>query len=343
MKELIIAENEAGQRFDKFLKKYLDRATAGFIYKMLRKKNITLNGRKAEGREILQGGDHVRVFFSDETMAKFHSTASQKLDNMAGKTANLHLAYLDEDILAVNKPAGMLTQRGNGPELSLSEYLPEYLLRQGKVTPQSLRAFRPSPVNRLDRNTSGLVLCGRTLKGQQFLSEKIRRRDVGKEYLCLARGQMTAPVTAKLFYRKDEKENRVILSGHDEKGMGTMETKFYPVAVNEEATLTRAVLVTGKTHQIRATLAYLGHPILGDPKYGDAGANRVFLGKTGVKRQMLHAFRISFPKTEGTFSRLSGKTIEAALPDDFQRALKSYGLPEASTEHFSSDRRYCDE
>lgn len=326
MKEIIIRENEAGQRFDKFLKKYLDRATTGFIYKMLRKKNITLNGKKAEGREMLKGGDTVRIFFSDETIDKFHSRADQKFRAKEKRPVKLDLVFRDRDILAVNKPAGMLTQKGNGRERSLSEYLPEYLLEQKEVTEEEMRAFHPSPVNRLDRNTSGLVLCGRTLKGQQFLSEKIRERDVRKEYLCLVSGRMDEKKRVRIFYRKKADENRVVLSEAYEKGVGTMETEFIPVDANDEASLVRAILITGKTHQIRATLAYLKHPILGDPKYGDATSNRGFFQKTGIRRQMLHAFKVTFPKVEGPFSRLSGKALEAALPRDFQRALECFHL-----------------
>lgn len=320
MKEITIRENEAGQRFDKFLKKYLDRAATGFIYKMLRKKNITLNGKKAEGREMLKKGDTVRIFFSDETMEKFHSRADQKFTIKKKNAVKLDLVYMDQDILAVNKPAGMLTQRGNGPERSLSEYLPEYLLEQKKMTEEEMRAFHPSPVNRLDRNTSGLVLCGRTLRGQQFLSEMIRRRDVRKEYLCVAAGRMEEKQTVRYFYRKKENENRVILSETYEEGMGTMETELVPAAAGDGATLVRATLITGKTHQIRATLAFMGHPILGDPKYGDAAQNRIFFRETGLQRQMLHAFRVTFPEIEGPFSGLSQRMLEAGPPRDFRKA-----------------------
>lgn len=326
MKEITIQENEAGQRFDKFLKKYLDRAGAGFIYKMLRKKNITLNGKKADGREMLKKGDAVRIFFADETLERFHSRADQKFIVKKKRPVKLDIVYEDLDVLAVDKPAGMLTQRGNGPERSLSEYLPEYLLERGDMTEEEMRAFHPAPVNRLDRNTSGLVLCGRTLKGQQFLSEMIRRRDVRKEYLCLVSGRMEKKQTARYFYRKKENENRVVLSETYEEGMGTMETELVPVVAGDEATLVRATLITGKSHQIRATLAFLGHPILGDPKYGDRTQNRIFFQKTGIRRQMLHAFRVIFPDIGGPFSRLSAKMLEAAVPRDFRKALERFHL-----------------
>ena len=164
MRELTIAANEADQRFDKFLRKYLPGANAGFIYKMLRKKNIVLNDRKASGNERLAAGDKVRLFFSDATLEKLcrESVPEEKAADTEAlrRGADLirkNLIYEDEDLLMFSKPAGMLSQKANTGENSAAEYLLQYLTEEGALTAEDLRAFRPSPANRLDRNTSGVL------------------------------------------------------------------------------------------------------------------------------------------------------------------------------------------
>lgn len=340
MKELTIEDNEAGQRLDKFLKKYLNEAPASFLYKMLRKKNITLNGKKASGREQLLKGDRVVLFLSDETIAKFREKPVF-LKKAGMPKQKLCFIYEDADILAVNKPAGMLCQMDKSQKESLAELLPAQLLAEGKMTEEDIRAFRPAPVNRLDRNTSGIVLCGKSLRGLQFLSEMIHDRTVRKEYLTIVSGhfgQIGVYSEETVFFEKDPKENRVRLFKENRKGRGVMRTGFRPLAYGRNSTLVEVHLITGKTHQIRAHLAFLGYPVLGDPKYGDPKENARFQKMTGIHRQMLHAFRITFPKTEGYFSYLSGTCLTAEIPADMKRAEKVLDLSERNRFHEKKER-----
>ncbi len=147
MKAIRITENEAGQRLDKLLEKYLNLAGKGFIYKMIRKKNITLNGRKCTGAERLAAGDEVKLFLSDETIEKFSHTQVQKV-----KKTRLNIIYEDEHVLLINKPAGMLSQKAKEGDESLVEYVTDYLLEKGDLKQEDLKTFRPSVCNRLDRN-----------------------------------------------------------------------------------------------------------------------------------------------------------------------------------------------
>ncbi|MGN0255567.1 MAG: RluA family pseudouridine synthase [Chordicoccus sp.] len=333
MRELTIRDNEADQRFDKFLRKYLPGATASFIYKMLRKKNIVLNDKKASGNERLAVGDRVRLFFSDATLEKL-CKESRPEDKDTDKDA-LHrgadvirknLIYEDEDLLVFCKPAGMLSQRTNTAENSAAEYLLQYLMEEGALDAEDLRAFRPSPANRLDRNTSGVLLCGKSLAGLQFLSERIRKRDIRKEYLAIVRGRFAGPYRGEVFFTKDEVRNRVELYPEMAEGRGRMETAVRPVGFGKGASLVEVELITGKPHQIRAHLAYLRYPVAGDSKYGDRNFNGRLDAGTGIRRQMLHACRVTFPKMKGRFEYLGGRSFEAPVPDDMRRALQFYQI-----------------
>ena len=186
MQEITIGTNEAGQRLDKFLAKYMKLAPKSFFYKMMRKKNITLNGKKCEGGEMLAEGDTVKLFLADETIEKFSEIKVQKIQKE--KKVQLSILYEDEDILLINKPAGMLSQKARDTDLSLVEYLTDYLMEKGSVTEGSLRSFKPSVCNRLDRNTSGIVAAGKSLAGSQMLSEVFRDRTVHKYYKCIVYG-----------------------------------------------------------------------------------------------------------------------------------------------------------
>ena len=208
MKTFIIKENEAGQRFDKYLKKLLKEAPSSFVYKMLRKKNIVLNGKKADGSEKLNARDEVKLFLADETYDKFAGAEVKE----SFPTTALDIVYEDEDILIINKPAGMLSQKAQPSDISANEYIIGYLLQSRALKETDLRTFRPSVCNRLDRNTSGLLTAGKTLKGLQDLSETLKKRTVKKYYLCLVAGCITAPQHLKGYLVKDERQNRVFIS-----------------------------------------------------------------------------------------------------------------------------------
>lgn len=350
MRCVSVGEKEAGQRLDKFLGKYLNLAGKNFLYKMMRKKNITLNGRKCDGSERLEAGDEIRLFLADETIEKFSQTKVQKVDKKL-----LDIIYEDKHILLVNKPAGMLSQKAKDTDVSLVEYLIDYLLDSGQLVREELQTFRPSVCNRLDRNTSGLVAAGKSLAGLQGLSAVLKDRSLHKYYLCAVRGRVQEHKRIEGFLLKDERTNQVRIfperTGQEErpavfsqnqdrrqlsidKGKEKADgqdkakicTEYEPLAYRDGYTLLKVTLITGKTHQIRAHLASVGYPIAGDYKYGDREVNKDVKKKYNVTSQMLHAFRIVFPEMTKPLAYLSGKSFEAPLPGEFERMFGEVAL-----------------
>ena len=326
MQELKITENEAGQRLDKFLLKYMSRAPKSFIYKMLRKKNITLNGKKAQGNEQLRQGDAVKLFLSDDTIGKFSETRT------AGYAeTELDILYEDKHTIFINKPAGMLSQKAAAEDVSLVEHLIAYLLKTGQISEEALATFRPSVCNRLDRNTSGIVAAGKSLAALQQLSAMFRERSLKKYYLCLVHGRVTEARRISGFLSKDERTNRVRVQRAGErrspqKEEARIETEYRPLRSGDGVTLLEVHLITGKTHQIRAHLAAEGHPIIGDYKYGMRSVNDSFKREYGLSTQLLHSCRLCFPECTGALSELSGREITAPVPDLFRRICREKGV-----------------
>lgn len=335
MKELIIGKNEANQRADKFLIKYLSKAERGFIFKMIRKKNITLNDKKMTGSEMLSIGDHIKIFFSDETLAKFVTPlqAKQNQNKKEDKCiisrhdiemfANAIL-YEDNNIILINKPAGMLSQKAFANDISANELLISYLTDKRKLTPDALRTFRPSVCNRLDRNTTGILIAGKSLAGLQDMAKALRDRTIHKYYLCLVNGVMTSGQKLDGYLWKNEKNNTVTISETPTKNATRICTVYEPIANNETYSLLRIQLVTGKPHQIRAHLASIGHAIAGDTKYGDKHVNELISKKYHVHTQLLHAYELDFSdyKPENDeLKNLTGKLFRAKLPGAFRKVL----------------------
>lgn len=345
MQSFQIKKNEAGQRLDKYLRKLLSSAAPSFIYKMLRKKNITLNGKKADGSEKLHIDDNVTLFFSDETFAKFASPSLRGYGERSGSTKEnngyphipLEIVYEDDDILIINKPAGMLSQKSGPDDISANEYIIGYLIHQGILTAEELATFTPSVCNRLDRNTSGLLIAGKSLKGLQDMAGQLRSRSVQKHYRCLAKGWIPAPQTAEGWLKKDGAGNQVQIFHTRQPGSKHIQTGFTPLnyyVMAETAegrgclseldsadvagrtgvfTLLDVHLITGRSHQIRAHLASLGHPIAGDGKYGDEAVNRWFRKYYQIHAQMLEAYRMKLA---------DGREFEAPPGEAFRRVLK---------------------
>lgn len=399
MQSVTIGGNQAGQRLDKFLRKYLPNAGTGFLYKMLRKKNITLNGRKAEGSEILALDDTVAFFFSEETFTKFsglaqHNAALQHNEAKQHKEASQHDAalqyegsseaaqnvenaqsaknarssevahsaetaqsavpalvkeaqkaykllqgitvlYEDDNVLILDKHEGILTQKADKTDSSLNEWLIGYLLERGGFPQGELRTFRPSVCNRLDRNTSGIVLCGKSLAGSQYLSRCIRERTIRKFYRTICSGLLREPQTVHGYLEKNTTRNRVTVWTDGSKAAGDavpIHTSYIPLAwsgtqARDGYTLLEVELITGKPHQIRAHLADIGHPLIGDFKYGSEDINRQFKESFGLSHQLLHACRVEFPKErDGACRALSGVAVCAPCPDDFSKIQDALGL-----------------
>lgn len=314
MKEFTIGKNEAGQRLDKYLRKLLPEAGSSFLYKMLRKKNIVVNGKKADGSEKLSAGDVLNIYFSDETFAKFSQNAARASEGIEFYWSlpkdKLDIIYEDEDILLINKPAGMLSQKAGPEDISANEYLIAYLLHSGQLQETELAIFRPSVCNRLDRNTSGLLTAGKSLKGLQTLSAMLKDRTVRKYYRCVVKGTLREKNEIRGWLMKDEQSNRVTILSKEVKGAKYIETAYVPIRCEHDRTLLEVHLITGRSHQIRAHLASINHPIIGDTKYGDRTINEACRKQFGIKSQMLHAYRMEFP---------DGSSYRAPLPEEFQR------------------------
>ena len=308
MKLITVHKQEEGQRLVKLLGAYLKEAPNSFFYKMLRKKNITLNGKKADGTEKLKCGDEIRLFLSDETYEKFAGKVQPK---EKFPMAKLNIVYEDSNVIFINKPAGMLSQKSVPSDVSLNEYLLGYLEKSGQWKQEESKAFRPSVCNRLDRNTSGLVICGKSMAGLQQMAALLKDRSLHKYYLCLVKGVMTESQRLEGYLLKDENSNQVKIFQKETEGAAHIITEYEPLYTEGETTLLKVTLVTGKSHQIRAHLSSIGHPIIGDPKYGERKVNAFFRETHGIKNQMLHAWKLTFPELAEPLDNLSEKSFEA--------------------------------
>ncbi len=281
MKSITVNKNEAGQRLDKLLGKYLNLAGKGFLYKMMRKKNIVLNGKKCDGSEKLAEGDEIKLFLADETIEKFSEVKIQKV-----KKTKLHIIYEDEHVLLINKPSGMLSQKAKEQDESLVEYLIDYLLDSGKLTKEDLKDL-----------------------------------SLHKYYLCVVSGSVKEKKRIEGFLKKDEKSNQVTISQKELPDSAPICTEYEPLMETESYTLLKVTLITGRTHQIRAHLASIGHPIVGDMKYGNQRVNEEAKRQYHIHSQMLHSWKLVFPQMEEPLAHLSGKSFTAPLPGEFQKVL----------------------
>ncbi len=298
MRKIIVGPNDGGQRIDRFLKKYFKGANLSFIYKNLRKKNIKLNGARAKEDELLKEGDEIYLYLSDETIEKFLKEEDVKKSQKLPK-----ILYEDENICLLEKGVNILSHNDQRTyQDNMLDRFVDYLILKGDYNPRLENSFRPSICNRLDRNTSGILIGAKNAKALREINEAIRERKVDKFYLALVRGRISEDFEVNINLRKNESN----LVFEDREGKKSL-TRFHPLITKNDYSLLKVNLITGRTHQIRASLAARGLYLIGDRKYG-SGA------RDFIDYQALHNYEIKF-NMDGEFSYLNDKKF-TYLPDN---------------------------
>ncbi|MEF9959078.1 MAG: RluA family pseudouridine synthase [Niameybacter sp.] len=321
MKEVAINPYEAGQRLDKFLLKYMNKCPKGLLYKWMRTNKIKYNGKKPKGSELLAEGDLIKIFLHDEQIEEM-----QEMKAIGKSPIHFKTVYEDEHILIVDKPLGLLTQKDKADGHSLAEEVQYYLTSNGSYNPVHANGFIPAPCNRLDRNTAGIVLVGKHLKATQQISQMLKTKQISKYYMSIVLGRITEPMVLKGYHIKENNKNEVKIVEEYVEGAKPVETRILPLQSNGRYTLIEVQLVTGKTHQIRAHLSQIGHPIIGDPKYGDASENEYFRNSYGLAYQVLCAYKIKFELCESVFDYMENRVFTVAAPKIYSEICVGEGL-----------------
>lgn len=318
--EITITSAEANQRIDKFVRRWIKEAPLSFIYKLFRQKDVKVNGKKAKIDYILQDGDRIDIYLKPQLLDKF------KKDYVIRPVkAKLDILYEDTNILVVNKPAGLIVQSDGDTRMTLASIFLEYLKEKGEFDPTKSFGFLPGPAHRLDRNTSGVVICGKNLMAIQELLRLFRERDqIDKTYIALVKGQIDEEGRIDIPLKKDPERGMVYKSTLKQGGK-TAITEYQRIKAYSDFSLVKVHLLTGRTHQIRAHFAFISHPVVGDGKYGDFKVNKEFDDLYGLHYQFLHAASFSFLNPSGPLSYLSGRTFEAPLPAKLKEILDQLG------------------
>ncbi len=340
MRILIIRKNDAGQRLDKFLSKAVKGLPQSLMYKFIRTKKIKVNRARCEQSQILREGDEIQLFIKDE----FFDSPSKDTAALASITPKLDIVYEDEHILLLNKRPGVLVHDdAEGGENTLIMHVQAYLVGKGAYNPDDEQSFAPALCNRIDRNTGGMVIAAKDAESLRVMNELIREDELSKCYLCLVHGHMERPsATLHAYLRKDSARNTVDVRDASFPGSKEIITKYRAIGERRDGddtiSLLEVELVTGRTHQIRAHMAHIGHPLLGDGKYGVNRDDR----RAGYKFQALYAYRLGFKlsRDAGILDYLRGREF-VIPPEDiwFTKGfdLRGKGLP--SVKKHASERR----
>lgn len=320
MKKIVIKKNDANQRIDKYLKKLLCQAPNNFIYKMIRNKDVKINGKKVNEKYILQENDILEMFLYEDKFKQF----TQEKDIFSLKR-QFRVLYEDHHILVVDKPAGLLVHGDSHENVNtLSNQVLSYLKDKGELELDRESTFMPGPVHRLDRNTSGIVIFGKTLQAMQDLNEMMKKRHhIEKNYLTICSGRLEEKRELVGYIKKLENEDRVQFVKKDDPNALYMKTIVKPLQWSKNFTLLQVQIVTGRMHQIRIHLSGISHPVIGDRKYGDFQLNRQLKQQFGLNNQLLHAYKIRFVDPFGCLSYLKGKEIICDVPKQFRQIEKS--------------------
>ena len=305
MKTLNIKENDSGQRLDKFLTKALKTLPPALMYKQIRTKKIKVNRKRTEPKYILQTGDTVELFISDEFFE--NKTADAPFLSVNKK---LDIVYEDNNVLLVDKKPGVIVHSDSNEDTNtLINHIKAYLYNKGEYSPNEENSFAPALCNRIDRNTGGIVIAAKNAETLRIINQKIKDREITKKYLLAAHGSFSQKkAQIKNYILKDEKTNTVKVYEKRIQGAKTAETKYRVIEEKNSLSLVEAELLTGRTHQIRAQFSYLGHPLLGDGKYGINKNDR----RKGYKCQALYSYKLSFDFTSdsGMLNYLKGRSFE---------------------------------
>ena len=332
MRILKIQRNDAGQRLDKFLTKAVKGLPASLMYKFIRTKKIKVNRARADQKQILCEGDEIQLFIKDE----FFDVASKDTSALTAIKPKLDIVYEDEHILLLNKRPGVLVHDdAEGGENTLIMHVQAYLVAQGEYNPADEQSFAPALCNRIDRNTGGMVIAAKDAEALRVMNEMIREDELSKFYLCLVHGHVERDrATLHGYLRKDSAKNQVRVEDKPFPGSKEIITKYRVLGERREGgdtvSLLEVELVTGRTHQIRAHMAHIGHPLVGDGKYGVNREDK----RAGYKFQALYAYRLRFDleRDAGVLNYLRGREFVIS-PDEvwFTKGfdLAGKGVPRA--------------
>ena len=310
MRAFTIGKNDAGQRLDRFLAKAIPLLPASLAQKYVRIKRVKVNGARAQRDQRLNEGDLVACYINDE----FFDAPNENNVYLTIASPKVNVVYEDENIILLDKPAGQLCHAGDGETgVTLIDHVLAYLYQKREWRPREENAFTPALCNRIDRNTSGLVIAAKNAEALRILNDKIRDREIAKYYLCVCLGCPKPPKgRIECVLRKDERENKMRVYHHAVPDGRSAVTLYDTLITRDNLSLVEVELLTGRTHQIRASFADIGHPLLGDGKYGNGAENR----RRGETAQLLCSYRLRFvfPTNAGILEYLRGREFAVVTP-----------------------------